>query len=483
MAGTDTLRKKIELLIQVKGRQKVAQDLALFKRDLSKSFAGISGGQKGFAGVKGKDLSLLNKNAKQLGLNMNAAALKTRKFKMEYLGLMFAGMALQKVTLGFLRSAITSYNKAFEEQSKFEKATGKLTAAWTFFKFQLIDTLANSKLFGAMIDMLSRFVDWLSNLSDSGIMAIVGAIGGAAIGGTLLFALSQIVLAVDSAKMAFPGLKTTGKNAIGAIQKIAAAGIGIWMFLKGFEEFDEGKAWSSLSSMLAGSAFFAVATGKTKAAGALIAISAGVELLSVITGESDLMSSLEDIGMSLALMGAVSGNPWIVAIGVVLKFLEPIGQFLDNMFKKIEEKLQSSVIGRFLLSIIKGSEALQGMQLPTGGLNLPEKITTGKGSPFLESTGALIDDKTPGNLDALKQGMISLSNEGVANLHAKLAALNTPINNLKDVSLPAYGEELNANKEAQISAAKATQMNATANYNLNHGYNGGTEPKFPLTFT
>lgn len=128
---------------------------------------------------------------------------QTHRFKMEYLGIMFAGMQVQRVMGRYLRSMFTAFNSVFEETSELQKITNRLTASWQFFQFRLMEALTQSALFRNLVDILVSIVDWFARLDASVRLGIVATIMAAfAIGGAF-FLIGQSTLAWSSIKMAW----------------------------------------------------------------------------------------------------------------------------------------------------------------------------------------------------------------------------------------------------------------------------------------
>ncbi len=114
------------------------------------------------------ELGQISKNVK---LRENAYR-NARRFKMEYLSIMFGMMAIYRVISGFLRSAIQTYKIATENQGAFIKETNKLNAAWTFLKFRLIDALGQSDLFLKAIEFVIGLVEAIADLDDEELQKI-----------------------------------------------------------------------------------------------------------------------------------------------------------------------------------------------------------------------------------------------------------------------------------------------------------------------
>ena len=80
-----------------------------------------------------------------------------KRFPAYLLSIMFFGMQLQRTFLGFLKSAITTYMKVTEGQTRLGKAMLKAQAAWEFFKFSIIKALS---------PLIIYFAELAANLAD-----------------------------------------------------------------------------------------------------------------------------------------------------------------------------------------------------------------------------------------------------------------------------------------------------------------------------
>ncbi len=95
------------------------------------------------------------------------------------LGMLFAGMALQKFFGGFLRAAFNTFTKIIDVQDEAFQQVQQLRAAWEFLKFSIIDALLSSDLILRVIDNIITLIDILGQLPDEvrtkiGMIAIVG---------------------------------------------------------------------------------------------------------------------------------------------------------------------------------------------------------------------------------------------------------------------------------------------------------------------
>jgi len=123
----------------------------------------------------------------------------TTRFKMHLLSIMFFGMMLKRVFLGFLESAIATYMKVTEGQTAAGKAMLRMQASWEFFKFSIVEALS-----GLIIWFSTLTVNILDFLSAH--PALMKFIGGFA---TLLGVFGAIIAPVAALGLGLAGLKTT----------------------------------------------------------------------------------------------------------------------------------------------------------------------------------------------------------------------------------------------------------------------------------
>jgi len=143
----------------------------------------------------------VNNTSKSLDRTFGKAQLtKMRKLTNAILGaglsMLFTGMAIKKAAETALRGIMTTYKEAMAGSGEFIELTGRLSAAWTYFKFSLMDALMQTELFPALmegliglLDILSSMPDWVKNL------AIGFLVFALVVGGVMMF-LGQTFLAV-----------------------------------------------------------------------------------------------------------------------------------------------------------------------------------------------------------------------------------------------------------------------------------------------
>jgi hypothetical protein len=186
----------------------------------------------------GKLIGPFNTELKVTEVNLRKLRAASSQFKMGLLSVMFAGMALQRVTNQAFRSIITTYQKANEDTQGLGKATWHLQAAWEFFKYSLIEALTNSELFKNFIEFLLKIVNWLNRLSDEDKTLIGISLGILAISGAALTAIGQIGLfsqGLASLGLDIDSLKTS-MSGLSKIMGVLAIGFGVKLMFEGIQE-------------------------------------------------------------------------------------------------------------------------------------------------------------------------------------------------------------------------------------------------------
>lgn len=170
----------------------------------------------------------LDTEFKAMGNRQKKLRKEAKDFKMEYLGIMFAGMAMQRFFGGFISGAFRTFNTITEGTKLANNSVNQLRAAWEFFKFSLISALMASPMFQQLVQQVIRLVNWFGNLSPktqawiAGILIVLAALG------AVLFVVGQIVLGASSIMMAF-GI--TGKEILAFLKGLFAVKK-VFLFLK-----------------------------------------------------------------------------------------------------------------------------------------------------------------------------------------------------------------------------------------------------------
>jgi len=231
----------------------------------------------------GMVLDKLTGQTMSYGKAARVAQINTRRFRMEFLGIMFFGMQLQRTFKGMTISTTKFFMKVTEGQTEAGQAITRLSASWQFLKFSLGEAIAefikSTPFLLDMLDTLSQWVQENKKLS-AGIVLSLLVIGSG------MFTFAQLGLAAQALDKMFPAVAGAIKGGFG---KIFASGIkiGISLFLvwKGYhdimEGIKEGDMWKSVKGILemglAGAIIGSMIAGLAGAgAGFLVGISLGL---------------------------------------------------------------------------------------------------------------------------------------------------------------------------------------------------------------
>ena len=111
---------------------------------------------------------------------------------------LFGGMAMKRFFGSALRGIWNTYKEIIDVNDQFFQATQRLNAAWTFFKFSLIDALSQSPLMMNLLEMLIQFINWLGQLSSEQKILFVEFLIGAFVVVAALSVLGQAILFIGA---------------------------------------------------------------------------------------------------------------------------------------------------------------------------------------------------------------------------------------------------------------------------------------------
>ena len=155
-------------------------------KDINNSAKGTSEAMKDID----SSTSSVNDSAKGTSKNfkgMEKSAKKTSneigKMSFDFLALRFGGEGLKRLFGGIFRDLSQGYMAASGENNQFNKAIGRLSAAFDFLKFSIFDAFANSEFWQSAIEWLTNSLnsisDWVQRNPNISItfLTIAGALG------------------------------------------------------------------------------------------------------------------------------------------------------------------------------------------------------------------------------------------------------------------------------------------------------------------
>lgn len=136
-------------------------------------------------------------------------------FSMEFLGVMFFGMMLQKFFTSLAKSTVSSFMKITEGMTSSGQAVSALMVSWELLKFSIGSAIASvlEGLMPVIMPIISGIIDWVQqNEKLTGSWILIGA----AIGGAL-FLFGQMWLGVEALNNVFSRL--FGASFLGSVDK------------------------------------------------------------------------------------------------------------------------------------------------------------------------------------------------------------------------------------------------------------------------
>jgi len=145
--------------------------------------------QEELKGIKAR----LTANVKAENDKNKAVEKEAKRFKGEYMSIMFGGMALQRAFGGLFKSMIADYKEFTKESvTPLGESLTRLEANWKFLKFAMVD--AASGLLGWIADGLASMAKSMSKMNPTVLAGLVGVIGGLGALGGAMVAIGQGVL-------------------------------------------------------------------------------------------------------------------------------------------------------------------------------------------------------------------------------------------------------------------------------------------------
>lgn len=158
---------------------------------------------------------------KEVQQEVKKATGELKRFRFEWLSVLFFGMAIQRAFGGILRASFRTWSAVTEGTSQAGGAMGQLTAAWEFFKYSLFDALLNSGLFQGFVSMVLKLVEWWSDLSVKTKSWIANLLIIGAIIGTFMFVFATIALGIDGISLLLFGQRATWQGIFSIVKSIS----------------------------------------------------------------------------------------------------------------------------------------------------------------------------------------------------------------------------------------------------------------------
>jgi len=323
--------------------KKLGVDMVTLKRGLA--MQGITW-KKGVGWV-----GMFGRKIKNLDLAMKKAAIITRRFKFEWLGILFFGMAIKRFFGGILRAGVSTFTKLHESSGFFGTAIQQLSVHWEYLKY-IVGSAINSVLEPLMpkiMDIISRVSDWIQQHKKLvGSVIIVGLILGGlmVLLGTLKLGFSSLRMAINGAINGFGLFKVALGFLLSPIGLIIAGFVLLILLIpkarKAFMELfrNLGRALTAI-----GKAIMAVFKGDWE----LATMYAKLALFHLLDAASSFAKTILQVFVSVATNMI---KIWAAPIEALLWAIDKVsgtdylGKFL-GMIDRAKEKISSGIEGFF----------------------------------------------------------------------------------------------------------------------------------------
>lgn len=188
----------------------------------------------------GRVVDKTGKSIKNFNKQIKTGIKATGKFNMNALGIMFAGMAIQRVFVGISRAAVGSFTKIMESNKMMGTAVQQAAVGFEFLKFSIGSAIntALGPLLPALMNILSRMSEWIQKNPELTSKIILWGL----VLGTVLFVVGQFSLGLGSLAA--------------QLGKVSIAGLGTWSVL--------GLIGVVLIGVIAALGLMNIASGKTE---------------------------------------------------------------------------------------------------------------------------------------------------------------------------------------------------------------------------
>jgi methyl-accepting chemotaxis protein len=369
---------------------------------------------------------------KQLDGTMKQVRRSTKKFKFEFLGLLFFGFVIQRTFLNIQRAAIDTFKKIAEGSALANKTIGVLSAQFTFLRFAVGEALARAllPLIPTIASLIEKVVDFISQ--HSGLVAAFILIG--IVAGTLFTTIGQLALGFSSLSLAIFGANgakaaLAGMTA-GAIKFAIVAAVLValaWLAYKAFKAHPEvfAEVKESINLFMETVQQFI---------GTLFKLNTTVD---------DTKDKIDALGVVAVVFGTVFNSiiailtlGWSALLGTI-QLLRLLGQtFLDviNLFKTGEADFSKTSGELEIMQGIGGRvvDAFKNIAGPVRALNSSVNEQAEGVSLLTDKQTQLGNDALPlvSDASAILAETTNMTSDAFANQQFQVEGLTTSVNNL-----------------------------------------------------
>ena len=204
----ENIKNTLAFLFHTQGVEKTVKEFRMLKEGIRpiKDIASKAGG-----------VTRMGNAMQELGVDAGKVNIKLKRFKYEWLGIMFFSMAVKNAMNKLFKDMFTAFKKTTSGTNPLNKALTRLEASFTFLKVSILT---------AMGPLLIKFISWFAELAIAvaeldpdillGIGVALGVIAGLA---TLANVAAQIALFASSLEMLGAGMAGVSAGKIKNLKK------------------------------------------------------------------------------------------------------------------------------------------------------------------------------------------------------------------------------------------------------------------------
>jgi len=423
---------EIIVRLRAEGSKQTAKALDQFSKELGKAAVGtratfrqtkmLANGMSDLA----VNLVRTEKGVTAVGQSMTRTVSNMRRFRMEFLSVLFFSMNAQRQLQRVLSSSITTFTQIASESNRSAQAIATISAQFTFLRFTI--GRAVGEALEPLLPVLVGIIDKVADFVEQNPGKAVGTLVGAFVAFSALNIGAQIALVSD-------GLINIANNSPGAIKgikaftRVAGGGVGLFFIYQGLQDLD-GNPIGGIGDILAGAGLLRFAImGK----GGFPLIVVGLTLIFVSNPKlfGEVVGTLTNIAISvLRIMKNLIQD--LVSSILTLDFTK-FGESLKRELGGFFDEAGAGVISKIStenLEFVAGEQ--QARKIRTFWENYEQEAMSANVSvqENLKDTGFLIGSSTKGSFPIVYsliqagKGWIGMADIAVENIDRIIAELN-----------------------------------------------------------
>ena len=263
-----------------------------------------------------KGLKQSNKRIQELGRGLERAQQEAKRFKAEYLSVLFFSLAIQRVTKSIIDAGVNTFRSITESTYGISTSLLAIAAGFEFLKFTIGDAINTA--IEPLIPAILGIIDALGDFIQQNPELVAGLVITASALATLGFVLATVKLGLDGLIIAIGGRGLAGALGTGGIVGFASSlltlGVVLQILIGGWDNFAKagGSALALISNILAGDYANALKNASLFTDNFFTGLTAGfIELAKTI-------SAVVGFGLTLILQISAALGAFVSSLGQML---------------------------------------------------------------------------------------------------------------------------------------------------------------------